>query len=83
MEMLDRDSVSDVLFDHASPATMYRVGRTCWMAWRAVQDYSRRTFNINSRLRRFFDDPIGFRNLQAQTGTVISGAFAHRFFDRT
>ncbi|TDL21041.1 hypothetical protein BD410DRAFT_840762 [Rickenella mellea] len=83
VEVLDRDSVADVLFDHASPATMYRIGWTCWMARRAVQDYSRRTFNINRHLRRFFDDPIGFRNLQAQTGTLISGAFAHGFLDRT
>ncbi|TDL21094.1 hypothetical protein BD410DRAFT_315159 [Rickenella mellea] len=83
MEILDRSNVYDVLFDHSSPATMYRVGWTCWMARRAVQDYSRRTFNINRHLRRFFDDPIGFRSLQAQTGTLISGAFAHRFLDRT
>ncbi|TDL21090.1 hypothetical protein BD410DRAFT_790140 [Rickenella mellea] len=83
MEILDRSNASDVLFAHAPPATMYRIGRTCWMARRAVQDYSRRAFNINRHLRRFFHDPVGFRSLQAQTGTLIWGAFAYRFFART
>ncbi|TDL21082.1 hypothetical protein BD410DRAFT_314845 [Rickenella mellea] len=83
MEILDRSNASDVLFAHATPATMYRIGRTCWMARRAVQDYSRRAFNINKHLRRFFNDPIGFRSLQAQTGTLMTGVFAHGFLDRT
>ena len=40
-------------------------------------------FNIDRRLRSYFPDPTAFRDLQAQTGTLISGSTALQFFLRT
>lgn len=37
---------------------------------------------MNASLARFFPDPLGFRSLQARTGTLVSGSFALQFFDR-
>ncbi|TDL21038.1 hypothetical protein BD410DRAFT_771825 [Rickenella mellea] len=82
-DILDRQLVLDILLDYATPATIFCVSRTCWTARRAVQDYTRRTFNINTHLRRFFTNPISFRCLQARTGTVISGSNALQFLDRS
>jgi len=38
-------------------------------------------FDVNTRLKRFFPDPIAFRQVQADTGTLISGDFALQVFD--
>jgi hypothetical protein len=80
---LDRPTISDVLFSCISPATLVRVSRTCQLARFAVQDYRQRAHNINRHLRHFLNDPLGFRELQARTGTVISGSNALQFMDRT
>ncbi|KAI0703528.1 hypothetical protein C8T65DRAFT_696755 [Cerioporus squamosus] len=41
------------------------------------------SFNINRRLSHFFNDPLAFRSLQAQTGALIAGSFVLQFFDRS
>ena len=81
--LIDRDSIYDSLFGYTSPATIYRVGRTCRLAYWAVKDYTGRAFDINSHLKRFFVDPFGFRVIQARTQAVVSGSSALQFFDRT
>lgn len=40
-------------------------------------------FNINSRLKFYFDDPIAFRNQQAKSGAFITGCFVDDLFMRT
>ncbi|CAL1699944.1 unnamed protein product [Somion occarium] len=42
-----------------------------------------RAFNIDRILSRFFNPPLAFRQLQARTGTLISGSAALQFFDRS
>jgi hypothetical protein len=39
-------------------------------------------WNINQRLKRFFDNPVAFRNLLAKQDALISGSFALQFFER-
>ncbi|TDL21036.1 hypothetical protein BD410DRAFT_790110, partial [Rickenella mellea] len=56
-EILDRQWVLDILLDHAPPATVFCIGRTCRTAQQAVQVYTRRVFNINTHLRRFVTKP--------------------------
>ncbi|KAH8115905.1 hypothetical protein DFH11DRAFT_1245685 [Phellopilus nigrolimitatus] len=82
-EFLNRDCCYDSLFDRCSPATLFRFGRTCQLARRALKDYSRRAYNINKHLSRFFTEPLEFRVLQAQTNAVVSGSTALQFMDRT
>jgi hypothetical protein len=66
-----------------SAGTLYRLQRTCRSARTAVVDYCRRVFNVDKHLKRFFDDPHGFRQLQASTGTLISGSNALQFLHRS
>jgi hypothetical protein len=66
-----------------SPATFICFSKTCRTARILVTDWSRRVFDINNHLARFFSDPRAFRALQASTGTLISGSNALQFLDRT
>lgn len=81
--VLTRPPIFDGIFSRISPATCIRFGRTCRLARDAVDDFCSRAFSINRHLLRFFSDPIGFRSLQARTGTLISASNALQFFDRT
>ena len=81
-QLLDRDSIYDSLFDHSTPATIICTARTCQRAYRAAADYNLRAFDIHKHLQRFFTDPLEFRMVQAQTGTIISGSNALQFLDR-
>ncbi|TDL17060.1 hypothetical protein BD410DRAFT_730555 [Rickenella mellea] len=81
--MFDRISITDVLLNHCTPATIYRFGRTCKLLRRTTQFYCKRAFDINARLRHFLADPVGFRTLMARTGTIISGSNALQFMGRT
>jgi hypothetical protein len=50
----------------------------------STQDHlSRNAYNINRKLMRFFEDPNGFRCLQAKTGALITGKWARAFFTDT
>lgn len=40
----------------------------------------RATYNINRHLKKFFADPIAFRRIQAETGTLIGGGLTRDFF---
>ncbi|KAJ3011305.1 hypothetical protein NUW54_g2217 [Trametes sanguinea] len=71
------------LFRSLSPRTLLLLARTCHKARDAVREYMAQAFDINATLSRFFDDPIGFRCIQARTGTLIAGSVALQFFDRT
>ncbi|THG97736.1 hypothetical protein EW026_g4321 [Hermanssonia centrifuga] len=82
-QILTNDLLHQIIFDFASPATLFRLAQTCQQARFAIQHYIRKTFDINKHLLRFFKDPLAFRSLQARTGTLISGSSALQFFDRT
>jgi hypothetical protein len=47
-----------------------------------VQAYMRRAYNINRILLTWFDSPDNFRQMQARTGTIISGSQAVQFLER-
>lgn len=77
------DLLYDLVFSYCSPATFLRVSRTCRAANAAVKSYMGRAMNINRIFSRFFSEPLGFRKLQARTGTLVSGSAALQFFDRS
>lgn len=65
-----------------SPRTGIMLAQTCHAAKYARACFNRRAFNVNRHLGRFFQNPLAFRSLQAQTGALISGSSALQFFDR-
>ena len=70
----------DRVIPHCSPATLIRISWTCRTLNYVIREYFTQTFDINEHLRRFVDDPIAFRSLQARTGALISGSNALQFF---
>lgn len=75
--------IYDNVFSMISPRTSIMLSRTCTIASDSRASFNRRAFSINRELGRYFGNPLQFRNLQAQTGTLISGSFALQFFERT
>lgn len=74
--------VYDKINSRITPGTAVKLAQTCHAARDARTCFNRRAFNINRHLGRFFNDPVAFRSLQAQTGTLVSGSSALQFFDR-
>lgn len=83
IEVMRRHPIYDYLFARLSAAALICIGATSRQAHAALLDYKQRTFNPNKLLEMYFSDPIGFRSLQAQTHTLISGSSALQFLDRT
>lgn len=81
--ILSRRPIYDGIYSRLSPGARIRFSRTCRLAYNSVQDFHSRAFNINRHLRRFFNDPIAFRNMQARLAILISGSNALQFLDST
>lgn len=81
--ILLRHPIYDGIYSRLSPGARIRFGRTCRLAHKSVQDFHLRTYNVNRHLKRFVDDPIAFRNLQARLAMLISGSNALQFLDST
>jgi hypothetical protein len=75
--------IFDVFLSCSSPGTIARYSRCCRSSRKAVINFTRRAYNINRHLTRFFSEPLEFRAVQAHTGTLISGSNALQFLDRT
>lgn len=80
--LLDNPTIYDGVFSTLGPDTKYHLRALSTKARSAVDRFDRRAFNINNHLSPFFFNPIGFRNLQKRTGTIISGTNVFDFFDR-
>jgi len=82
-QVLIRPPIFETIFSCLSPAQLLRFARTSRLARFSVSFFFHRAFNVNKHLLRFVSDPVGFRSLQARTGTLISGSNALQFLDRT
>ncbi|KAI0076966.1 hypothetical protein K474DRAFT_1754359 [Panus rudis PR-1116 ss-1] len=71
-----------MIFEECPPSTLIRFRATCYRAYLIVNNYIQRKHRIDRLLGRFFDDPLGFRNMQARTATLISGSIALQFFNK-
>ena len=80
--VLSNPSLLDLVFDYCSPATLLRLARTCQLTYASSKAYMRRAFKIDRLLLPYFPSPLAFRQLQARTGTLISGSTALQFFER-
>lgn len=79
---LSQPKAAKAILDACSPGTLMRVARVCVRARAAVQDYTRRAFDIDAYLSTFFDDPLVFRELQRQLNVLIIGLSAREFLGR-
>ena len=64
------------------PCGSIMLSQTCHAANNARASLTGHAFNINHYLRHFFQNPLEFGTIQAETGTIISGSSALQFFDR-
>ena len=81
--ILPDDLIYGVVFDFCSPTSFLRVSRTSRSAHMAVRTYMQKAFSINRILSRFFNSPLEFRRVQAETDTLISGSSILQLFDRS
>jgi hypothetical protein len=79
----DNQVLYDGIISCLSPATRITLARACTSTYTAVDEFTRRVYNINRHLGQYFTKPTAFRTLQAQTGTLISGSSAIQFLDRS
>ncbi|KAF2673679.1 hypothetical protein BT63DRAFT_476162 [Microthyrium microscopicum] len=64
---------------YISTADLLQLASTCHTARNAIYESE---WNINSKLRPFLCDPVGFRNQLALCNGLISGSFALQFLER-
>ena len=64
------------------PHSSIMLSQTCHATNNTRASFTRHTFNINRHLRCFFQNPLEFHTIQAETGTIISGSSALQFFNR-
>jgi len=76
-------SMLDMVFSRLSPCNLVLLLRVNRQIWREVTGYMRRTYSVERILKPFFSSPEAFRELQARTGTLVSGSSAVQFFDRS
>ena len=75
--------LSDPVLSCCNAAELLHLSCTSKIMRSIVQDFMRRSYNLNRSLQYFFDNPFGFRIMQSYTNAIISGAFALQFFTRT
>ena len=78
-------TTDDLVLARLSEADLFRYARTCRSAYRVVQSYIKRAYQLHKVLEKYFspEQTLEFRALQAQTGMLISGSTALQFLDRT
>ncbi|KAJ3510693.1 hypothetical protein NLJ89_g4533 [Agrocybe chaxingu] len=83
--MLLPSTADDTIFDNIGPGDLIRYSRTCREAREAVAAYSRRAFHLEGVLSCYFTPTqiLKFRELQFETGALISGSTALQLLDRT
>ena len=75
--------VFDVLTSQLPIKDVIALTRTCRELKPLYQKMvSKNAWDINSRLKKFVDDPLGFRKRLAELDGIISGSFALQFMDR-
>jgi hypothetical protein len=84
--ILDADKfppIFDTLTAHLPIKDVIALTRTCRKLKPLYQKMiSNGAWDINSRLKKFVKDPLGFRKRLAELDGIISGSFALQFMDR-
>lgn len=81
--LLNQYDLLELVLDLCSPASLFNLAKTCHSYHAALKPHYQLLWDINRHLKRYFSNPIAFRNLQARTATLISGSSALQFLDRT
>ncbi|KIM29370.1 hypothetical protein M408DRAFT_68065 [Serendipita vermifera MAFF 305830] len=83
MLVLTHSTLVDSIYRHLSVADILSLNLVCSAVYAAVRKWLPAAYNVENHFRRFFDDPLSFRVMQARTGTIVSGSNALQFFERT
>ncbi|XPS81696.1 hypothetical protein M3J09_013624 [Ascochyta lentis] len=75
--------VQTMILPYLGVAEVVALTRTCKAFGQLPTVLEATAWNINHRLKRFFDDPQGFRSALGQCNGLIAGTFARRFFSRS
>lgn len=81
--IVPNDLLYDTVFSFSTPASFLQLSRTSRAVHTAVKSYMYRAFRIDKVFSRFFSSPLAFRQIQARTGTLVSGSVALQFFSRS
>jgi hypothetical protein len=81
--VLSNGELTESIFSFSSPGAIFCFGKTSRTSHALVKAYAARVWNVDRHFGRFFSDPRAFRELQARTGTLVSGSNALQFFDRS
>jgi len=74
--------VQDSVLNYLAIRDIVALSRTTKALSGCVGIVERTQFNVNERLKRFFENPKAFRSLQAKHNIVIGGTFALGFMSR-
>ena len=74
--------VQSAILNYLDPADLVRIAKTSKNLWEAFHRFSRRAYNIDKSLLPFVSNPDSFRQMQSDTGAIISGSFALQFLTR-
>jgi hypothetical protein len=74
--------INSVLVQHLDVLDLIRLTRVCKDLTTVYQDALKTQWNVNIYLKQYFDDPLRFRQIQADTGALISRRTAFNFFSR-
>src|ERR1700738_3208192 len=80
---LRQPEVVELIFSTLSPANTFKFSCVAWLTRDVMKIINARTCSIQRHLSCCFTEPLGFRSLQACTGTLISRSIALHFFNRT
>lgn len=72
--------IFDVLTSILPPADILAVRRTCKDAEHIFRHLQLSQWNVDVRLKRFFMDAKGFRQVLGENNALVSGSFALQFF---
>lgn len=75
-------AIFERIFTHLDPGGVMALRATTKQLVRAIDSLSRTQWDINSSLRRFVNNPVGFRSLMGRHDALISGGFALQLLDR-
>lgn len=81
LQMLRIYPIRQQLLPHLGIAEIISLTRTCAELSSLYRDVKGQRWDINRRLKRFVDDPQGFRSVMASCDALISGSFTLQFFE--
>ena len=69
-------------FSHFAPDIVFTLACTSHTVLYIVTEYSKKAWDVNALFKRWFQDPVQFREVMNSTRAIVGGMVALQFFDR-